>query len=308
MWLKTYLDFTVDRPQWAYIADDILATNVPKNCHPEEKSMRVNTFLQSWSPRQKAARDIPMELKAIIAVAKKHNLVVNALAPSRGIMKSMPMWGHTKADKRGLRKASKNDSLTVRCLKTKHRLVSVGDFVDFAGLEDKPEHVSMSDECECIICNEIETNFGCLHPISCMRRAGTVLDTLPPRWDPRGVLPEDYENNAPEDEPMDEDAIEIDRRITTHGSLSNVFRIFADDDEFCGERLNSNIEESDWPVTITTSAIGQKDSNSPQVIGAGVYVSEGNSLNSSIRLPMERKPTVQSGELSATLIATATAN
>ncbi|TBU56129.1 hypothetical protein BD310DRAFT_778853, partial [Dichomitus squalens] len=27
MWLKAYLDFSEDRPKWAYIADDILATN-----------------------------------------------------------------------------------------------------------------------------------------------------------------------------------------------------------------------------------------------------------------------------------------
>ncbi|EJF63490.1 hypothetical protein DICSQDRAFT_21799, partial [Dichomitus squalens LYAD-421 SS1] len=67
---------------------------------------------------------------------------------------------------------------------------------------------------------------GCLHPISCMTRAATVLDALPARWDPRGTLPEDYENNVPDDESEDENVIEIDRKITTYGSLGDVLRVF----------------------------------------------------------------------------------
>ncbi|TBU26611.1 hypothetical protein BD311DRAFT_621189, partial [Dichomitus squalens] len=87
-------------------------------------------------------------------------------------------------------------------------------------------HERMNDECECTVCMAIEDEVGCPHPMSCMVRAKTILDTLPPRWDPRGHLPEDYEDNVPEDDPIEEGASEFDRRITTHGSVRELFRIF----------------------------------------------------------------------------------
>ncbi len=46
MWLKAYLDFSKDRPTWAFLADDLFASLVPKNCRPRTANLRINTFLQ----------------------------------------------------------------------------------------------------------------------------------------------------------------------------------------------------------------------------------------------------------------------
>ncbi|TBU40887.1 hypothetical protein BD309DRAFT_821296, partial [Dichomitus squalens] len=305
MWLKAYLDFSEDRPKWAYIADDILATNVPKNCRPEERALRVNTFLQRWQPKQKSAGKIPSELKAILTVAKKHNLVLNALAPARAIQRQLPMWDHAKADRQKLRKLSANDARTVHCLKSKHKLLLVGDFEHLSNQMDSAEHISLNDECECRVCMEIENGVGCLHPRSCMTRARAMLDTLQTRWDPRGELPEDYEENLPDDDPIEDGEVVFDRSITTHGTVSDVLRIFADNGETCGERLDMRLLESGRTMTVAIDGTYHKSqADQTASIGAGVYVSDNNPLNRSMRLPETMAQTAQTGKLVASLEAT----
>ncbi|KAJ7269120.1 hypothetical protein C8J57DRAFT_976937, partial [Mycena rebaudengoi] len=66
---------------------------------------------------------------------------------------------------------------------------------------------------------------GCMTPHSCFSKAKELLDTLPPKWDPRMQQPEDYEA-PPED---DENGwTTFDRRITTTGSIKEAFRIFTE--------------------------------------------------------------------------------
>ncbi|KAJ6459303.1 hypothetical protein C8R45DRAFT_760595, partial [Mycena sanguinolenta] len=60
----------------------------------------------------------------------------------------------------------------------------------------------------------------CPTPHSCCARAKELLDTLPPKWDPRIEQPEAYEL-APSGN--DDGWITFDRRIMT---ISDVFRIF----------------------------------------------------------------------------------
>ncbi|KAG7451418.1 uncharacterized protein BT62DRAFT_927124 [Guyanagaster necrorhizus] len=61
-----------------------------------------------------------------------------------------------------------------------------------------------------------------------MLRAKDLLDTLPSKWDPRFMLPEDYEE-APKEI---EGGFEFDRRITTYGSVAAIFQIFTQKGEF----------------------------------------------------------------------------
>ncbi len=77
MWLRVYLDFTSDRPLWAYLVDDLLANHVPKNCKPELANLRVNPFLQRWKPKK---RGLPPELQGILGAAKRFGLRLEGLA------------------------------------------------------------------------------------------------------------------------------------------------------------------------------------------------------------------------------------
>ncbi len=96
MWLKTYLDFSDERPLWAYLADDLLAKHVPKNCRPRSAEIRMNPFLQRWSPK---VYGLPDELQGMMDAARKHGLRLECLAPSKSIQNSLPMWDHRYADR-----------------------------------------------------------------------------------------------------------------------------------------------------------------------------------------------------------------
>ncbi|KAJ4478484.1 hypothetical protein J3R30DRAFT_3256331, partial [Lentinula aciculospora] len=67
----------------------------------------------------------------------------------------------------------------------------------------------------------------CEHPHGCANQAKKLLDTLPPKWDPRSELPEDYrgEYRASREENMN-NIKSFDKCITTTGSISDIFRIF----------------------------------------------------------------------------------
>jgi hypothetical protein len=53
-WLKTYLSFGPDRPLWCFVADELLAKKAVESRYVDE-AMRINTYLQSWTPYQSAS-------------------------------------------------------------------------------------------------------------------------------------------------------------------------------------------------------------------------------------------------------------
>ncbi|KAE9390355.1 hypothetical protein BT96DRAFT_747437, partial [Gymnopus androsaceus JB14] len=80
------------------------------------------------------------------------------------------------------------------------------------------------DECECHYCMDVEETVGCKHPHTCFLQAKELLDTLPPKWDPRSPNVEEVES-----EPTTHtDWKEIDSRLTTHGALQEAFKIFTE--------------------------------------------------------------------------------
>ncbi|KAL7279519.1 hypothetical protein ACG7TL_007362 [Trametes sanguinea] len=232
MWLKDYLNYR-DRPLWAYIADDILAKVVPARCIPTETELRINPFLQNWKPTK---NQLPLELKAIMLVGKKYGLRMEGRAFSRDILRSLPMWDHAQASKQKLRSLSSR-SLATKCLKYKHKLVTVGDFESFAAERTDPGHQTRR-RCECDRCTHLRMSVDCTEPDECYRRAVEFLNTLPSKWDPRGEHPEDYEEEEHAAAPViyeniDEAVALFDRRVTRHGTIGDTFRIFTGPGNAC---------------------------------------------------------------------------
>ncbi|TBU52821.1 hypothetical protein BD310DRAFT_786291, partial [Dichomitus squalens] len=270
---------------------------------PKERHLRRNMFLQGWSAKKRAAKDIPAELRGMMAVAEKYHLQANALAPSRNILRAMPMWDHVRANKSALRQACNSSIQTVQCLKANHGLLTVGEFADLAELWSDGAHESLDDLCECGICKAVRDASGCVCPMSCMSRANRIINALPARWDPRGVLPEDYEDNVSEVGPVEGDKMEFDRRVTTRGTISNVLRIFTDGTPPCGDRMDVSVNETASELVVATMGSVWQEGNSEPAAGAGIFVSNDHPLNRSIRLPASLNPTGLSGGLAVTLLA-----
>ncbi|KAI0714821.1 hypothetical protein C8Q76DRAFT_588713, partial [Earliella scabrosa] len=308
MWLKSYLDFSPSRPRWAFLADDLLARAVSKDCRPKNRAMRLNTFLQNWRPK---ARGLLPELQGMMSVAKKYGLRLEGLAFSRHIQRSMPMWDHVYADRTALGRLTMKSRI-VDCLLERHTARTVGDFEQLATTLDAPNHVA-SPLCGCDPCRRMKAVDSCTNPHMCCTRARNMLRTLPPKWDPSSRQPEDYEDEEMEqlEHALSEsgsDMVPFDRRVTTRGDLGQAFRIFTEESPVYNGSIPMELDENGTSACVATdgSCINNGERNAQA--GAGIFFGDGNHLNRSIRLPPEMVQSNQTGELIGTMTATALAN
>lgn len=299
MWLKAYLGAGGERPDWAWVADELFAHFVPRGVEARDDELRLNTFLQHWNPK---ARDLPRELKAMVAIAKKYGVRQEGLAFSRSILRAMPMWGHRQTDEAEMRKLTRK-SAVVRCLRTKHNVRTVEDFEKMAAALQDGAH-KPTQRCACARCEQAIVNDGCSNPHRCFTRAERILNLLPSKWDPRGVHPEDHEEeDMRRAEAMGQDAVIFDRRVTTHGAVGSTFRIFTARGRASNEKLDMKMSEHGPGVTVATDGSCEQNGEADARAGAGVFWATNDGRNRAIRVPEELEQTNQVGEAVATLLA-----
>ncbi|KAJ7668710.1 hypothetical protein DFH06DRAFT_982288, partial [Mycena polygramma] len=90
-----------------------------------------------------------------------------------------------------------------------------------------PRHTNRID-CKCSSCRISRELTGCRHPNKCYAKTRELLNSLEYKWDPRLMQPEDFEEYQKPMQETDSGGSEFDSRITTQGTLADVFRIFTD--------------------------------------------------------------------------------
>ncbi len=305
MWLKAYLDFSTERPIWAFLADDLLAAHVPKTCQPRAANLRVNPFLQNWKPK---VRGLPAELDGMMSVARKYGVRLEGLAFSRTILNSMPMWDHAYADRIALGRLSVPSRL-VSCLQGRHAVTTVGDFVRLAGVLDDARHRPKAT-CRCDRCARARSEVCCENPHLCGTRAKDMLGTLPAKWNPLRQQPEDYENRSMEDlcqEGHSDETVPFDRRVTTRGDLGQALRIFTGSGPVSNEHIPMELAEDGSTLDMFTDGSCTHNGEKNACAGAGVFVEANHESNSSFRLPDWLEQSNQTGEVVAAVIAVSAA-
>ncbi|KAL1740923.1 hypothetical protein HDZ31DRAFT_46498 [Schizophyllum fasciatum] len=292
-----------ERPLWAYIADALLAHYVPVAEIPKDESLRMNTFLQTWSP-YKPPKMVPGFIRALTSCAKKYRLRLECLAPCRDMIRAMPMWYHRFADARVRTLAAFSNAS--KCLRDKHKVRRVGDFEHLAAQRTAPDHELDNAECVCDACTYERETHGCEHPDDCYARAEAFLDTLPSKWDPRGEHAEDYEaeNKPALDENLQGNWETFDWKITAHGHLGEAFRVFTSG-EVQNERVHLDVTEGrGQPQLAATDGSCLHNGERNAQAGAGVYL-EGlrEEDQYSIRLPTNVEQSNQAGEMLAVMAA-----
>jgi len=112
---------------------------------------------------------------------------------------------------------------TSECLRENHQLRTVGDAeMAAAGLND-PDHVA-DPNCLCESCIIAGDGKGCNHPHFCFVRAQKLLDTLPPKWDPRKEV---TRGECDEENEGQEGAI-VSRCTSVVRTLADMFRVFTE--------------------------------------------------------------------------------
>ncbi|KAJ8087270.1 hypothetical protein PM082_006100 [Marasmius tenuissimus] len=155
--------------------------------------------------------------------AQKYGIRMEGISFSRESIRSIPIWYHGEADKRIRLIANSQAS---QCLRNDHQVKTTGDALNFAEIKLNEKH-RRRDDCECTECTELWRQYGCIAPNGCINRAEELLNTLPPKWDPRETLPEDFENEKQQSE-NDEDWIMFRKEIVTAKAPKELFRVFTE--------------------------------------------------------------------------------
>ncbi|KAF5367955.1 hypothetical protein D9758_004520 [Tetrapyrgos nigripes] len=287
MWTRSYLTFGEDHLLWAKVADALFALHSPRNVTEEnvDKRIKLNPILQTWKTLPKRSTNTAAidDLQRIIKTIKDFKIRQEGLAYSREILREMPIWLHGHAN---ARIHLLNRSAASECLKKEnhHNLRTVGQAEDLAARLQEEEHEADS-LCQCQQCVWISTTYQCLNPHACMTRAKALLDTLPPKWDPRQTQPEDHEPlHAPTSE--EKDITVFDMRITVRGTLTDTFRIFTEGED------NESIPvippyqgPAQEPTVIATDGLCIENGRETARVGAGIYFGNHDLRNKSMRLP-----------------------
>jgi len=122
IWLKSYLNFTSSRQQWAMITDHIVLAAAPT--HTVEDA-RDNPFLQSWSmpsrgPRAKTLND---DIRRMFKTAKKYHTTMDTIRITLHLLSQLPAWYHLNADHHLLNNSQ------ARCMIQKHNINKVADLL-----------------------------------------------------------------------------------------------------------------------------------------------------------------------------------
>ncbi|KAJ3978958.1 hypothetical protein F5890DRAFT_1422050 [Lentinula detonsa] len=174
-WLQSYLDISENRATWTYVADALIAQNIPNKYANLEEHSKINIFLQTWKTQ---TSKLPKDLKNMIEVAKKFGTRLEGLAFPKNITREMPVWYHAEVPETS---KSYNQQQN-KCLRENHNVRTVGNMEHEAKKIHTIRH-SRRRNCRCTECATART-LNCKSPYKCFSRANEIMKTLPPKWNP----------------------------------------------------------------------------------------------------------------------------
>ncbi|KAJ6615746.1 hypothetical protein B0H10DRAFT_1800811 [Mycena sp. CBHHK59/15] len=274
-----------------------------------EKTLRMNPYLQTWSPTK---ADLSKDLQKMMKVGEKYELQLEDIAISREIQRDMPIWYHKKSSATC---ALFNLGPKVKCLRKNHGTRLVRDVETLSHRLGSNRHRARRD-CDCNACKETRRECrpgGCRNPHKCYLRARAMLSSLQNKWNPLQPQPEDYEeepgvNGGPEQDP---DMMEfnpnvkvdpIHPRRTSRGAITDAFHIFTkplENPEMSNSApdtrhvLNPNMEM----ITVYTDGSASGNGTDGVRAGTGIYYGEDDPRNRAIKVPDEWGPSNQVGEV-----------
>ncbi|KAH8827497.1 hypothetical protein DL96DRAFT_1465384 [Flagelloscypha sp. PMI_526] len=297
-WVKSWLTFGPERPLWAEFADELMRINTPLTEEAIPIETRINIVLQQWKTRSKAGDGVPEDIRNLLQVVRNNEVRLEGLAIDREVLTAMPIWVHRKADKRGRRLMN---SAASQCLRNRHGVKTVEDAMTAESTLGSADHRS-SDRCQCEDCEWTRCEYQCKTPHSCAKRASSLLNLLPRKWDPRQPQPMD-EFPPSNEQPADTNPISRDVRVKN--TISNAIRIFGNT---LPEAEPPNLILPPTQLTTQTIAVCGNHTSAHELFhdtSYAIYAGENNPLNQCglIQTPPNLRPTRLNGEAAAVLIA-----
>ena len=310
IWLKTYLNFSPTRQTWAEITDLIISRSAQENAIPKA----INSpFLQCWEVPSRGPRLTRLndDIKRLLKVANSYNTNLAAVKVPSHLRSEMPAWYHVD------KKLSTIRSRPEKCLIERHGTKTIMDLIRASARirnQDIMNTHTPNPFCPCQDCS-IDQAKGCYNPHECAQVAHAKLLWLSPKWNPWGpknpldglsLTPTRKANNL--QAKINNDEIIFNPSLTCGENLADIFRVFAD-----LNRLSTTPALRLAPpgcnligpkITIYTDSACLNNGKRNATCGGGMWVSHGNPLNASIRVPGPAQSN-QIGEIAAIIQAAA---
>ncbi|KAK0203624.1 hypothetical protein DFS33DRAFT_1383875 [Desarmillaria ectypa] len=178
-------------------ADAIITHHTPTSEENVDVTQITDVFLQTW--KTSTAR-LPEDLKTLLKTAQKYNVCLHGSAFSQEILCGIPIWYHAKSQ---ATMRMYNGGEQVKCLKIRHKIQAVGDAEKLAQYLCENRHTERG-RCSCEACKHAREQLGCMPPRKCFQKARSMLDSLPPNWNPLMNLPAGRPNEDNRNEDQDE--------------------------------------------------------------------------------------------------------
>lgn len=125
MWLQKYLSAADQRPDWAYLMDEILFKNVQKKPIVDDAA-RLSWITQSWHESEAADTTIPHMMRIMLKTARSLNIGLDGRKYGYETRMQMPLWHHF-----AVRNNYYWNKKTSRCLRNNHGITTVENAIDY---------------------------------------------------------------------------------------------------------------------------------------------------------------------------------
>jgi ribonuclease HI len=310
MWLKTYLNFALNRQPWAAVSDLIIDAAAPTDYI---KEARINPFTQCWNAPTKGphADKLNDGIRRMLDAARAHNTNLAAVKVPIHVRHELPAWYHIDGRQPRIR------SRAAKCLVERHGISTAIDLVNASARvrqQQTPPTHRPSLYCPCNDCVQDRAK-GCYNPHECASDALTRLQKIPPKWNPMGpenppdllsLTPSRKANNL--QAKSNNEHTTFDPSLTCSEHLADGFRVFTTPSTIPSSPALRRPPLGRIPtgcvITLYTDGACLHNGKRNAMCGGGVWAGPENPLNQAIRVPGPAQSN-QIGELAATIVAIA---
>lgn len=192
MRLMRYLDDPPTRPIWAYLADNLIARDIPKVYAIRDPDVTINIFKQSWrTMKQRGKSKLPLSIQNMIRTGHELGMTYCPPVLTECTCNEHPLWFNPNRDPNN-RVRIPDSGVRAECLQRIHGIYTVEHLLNF--VQHNPFHPEAprspaqrrnedKEDCTCERC-ECARAMECADPEMCRYRAKLILDAIPPKWNP----------------------------------------------------------------------------------------------------------------------------
>lgn len=308
--LRSFLDFSRDRPMWAFVADALISGSTVRRYRMISDDARSNIFLQGWKANTSGNSPLPNDVLRMLRTAEEMGVRLDSLKPGKEMKMNLPAWYHLGANDT-VRKI--HNGQLGKCLRENHCVQTVADLVKIRSRIHDPKGKKHSNRknCACPHCREDRRSKNCKHPNKCTSQAGRIINALDQIWHP-------YYNPNRDDLTLtkrrkeknlkahaERTDVTFDPTVTERGDVQEGFRAFTKQPTTRTRpalRQKRGFQVPEEATTVHTEGHCINDHTDDAQTGAGLWYGVNDPRNKTIRLPEEFK-TSQTAEIIAILVA-----